>query len=200
MLLNKSIEFRFNPSLLNQHKWNILRTLWETTGNKSLTFTFEPEGWFIRESIDTVPVFQLRRDCINLNRYTDLDTFGLLGLSLINLKDSSCIIVEGVSDYISAKLCMPDKNILGVTQLGGSHNAKQILVSMFDNIIICSDNDTAGLNSAFKWKTLFDKFNIKSTIWQPSFKQFKDLTDEFLFNLKLYQEQDGEGNYSEIMF
>ena len=100
MIVDSPITFRPTISL-SSHKWNILKDLWFQTNNKSLTFTIEPEGWYIREFIDDTLVFQLRRDCVNFNRYTDLDTFGLLGLSLLNLNDRTCIITEGVSERIS---------------------------------------------------------------------------------------------------
>lgn len=185
MIVDSPIAFRPTISL-SSHKWNILKDLWSQTNNKSLTFTIEPEGWYIREFIDEVPIFQLRRDCVNFNRYTDLDTFGLLGLSLLNLNDKTCFITEGVSDYISAKLCLPNRNVLGVTNLGGSLNARKILVSLFDEVTICADKDKTGLTVAFfKWKTLFDRYGIKSKVWTTSSPTLKDFTDEFLFNLKL---------------
>lgn len=184
MIIKDPIEFK--PTVpLTSHKWNILRDLWSQTGIQSLTFTFDPEGWCIAEIIDNVTTFRLRRDPVTLNRYTDVDIFGLLGLSLLDLSNDTVFITEGVSDYISAKLCLPNENVLGVTQLGGSAFAKQILISLFTNIVIIADHDPAGMTAAIKWKSLFASHSIPSKVWQTSTSQFKDFTDEFLFNLKI---------------
>lgn len=180
-------EIQFNPNVdLRLHKWNILMNLWSNLRKNSLQFIFEDGNWVIRETIDEHPVFQLRRNCVSLNRYTDLDVFGLLGLSLINLQDKTCVLTEGVSDYISAKLCLPDRNVLGVTTLGGSKIAKKIIVSLFDDVLVLSDKDSAGLNTAYyRWKSLCQSQGVSCNIWRTSSPSFKDITDEFIFNLKL---------------
>lgn len=171
-----------NPS---SFRWEVLKDLWSQRSFNSIKFTFNLDSWYIQESIEGIETYCMSRSCISLDRSTHCDKFGLLGLSLLNLQDSTCIITEGVSDYFSTKLCFPNRNVLGVTNLGGSENAKKIIVSLFDEVEIIADKDRAGLNNAvFKWKTLFVSNGIKSSIYIPE-SSFKDITEEVIFNIKL---------------
>lgn len=180
----KRTEFQDISSISS--KWEILRTLWNIYNpNSTIKFTLDDSGWRISESFTGTPHFELRRDVISLRRYTDTDIYGVLGLSLINPQKSTVILTEGVSDYISTKLLYPDTNVLGITQLGGSDIAKLLLISLFDKFIVCMDNDEAGLKNGLNWKKFLLSYNKKVKLWKTQASRCKDVTDEFLLNLKI---------------
>lgn len=177
-------------------KWEVLRMLWNHFYvDNSLHFNLDEKGWRIQESFQgEEEFFSLRRDVISLRRYTDKDEYGLLGLSLINPQSRTCAITEGVSDYITLKLLKPNSNVLGVTTLGGSSIARKILISLFDNIIIIADNDETGLKNASKWRKFLVSYGKKVKLWRTTNPRFKDITDQFLFNLRIdssHLEMDG---------
>ena len=169
--------------------WDKLSHLWGQLGCKSLDFHNEDFKWIIRERFEDQEFFAFERNKMTTQRITVLDTYGLLGLSLINPKDTSVIITEGVSDFFTAKLNNPDKNVLGITTLGGNHKAREILLNLFDHFTICADNDVdsstkvTGLANAMKWKTLFKSYNKECIIHLPECG--KDITDEFFIKLNL---------------
>lgn len=170
--------------VVGSQNWSILSCLFNGRYS-TISFTLEEENWVIRETFETEIVFELQRNILTMNRKTVLDKYGLLGLSLINDKDKSVTLTEGVSDFVTAKLCFPDKNVLGVTTLGGSRLAKSILVNCFDDFTFIADNDNTGIKNVFKWKQLLTNFGKEVKIQQPE-PSFKDITDEFVFDLKLY--------------
>ena len=131
----------------------------------------------------------MTRSCVNFYRITHKDTFGLLGLSLINLKDDRVILTEGVSDYFTAKLLCPNINVLGITTLSGSEVAKTILLNLFNKFIICADNDTTaevntGMRNAQNLSNLLKEYNKSVKIFTPQ-TGFKDITDNLIYCLKL---------------
>lgn len=180
----KRTEFQDISSISS--KWEVLRILWNIYNpNSTIKFTLDDLGWRISESFTGPPHFELRRDVISLRRYTDIDIYGVLGLSLINPQKPTVILTEGVSDYISTKLLYPDTNVLGITQLGGSDTAKLLLLSLFDKFIICVDNDEAGLKNGLNWKNFLLPYNKQVKLWKTQAPHCKDVTDEFLLNLKI---------------
>ena len=193
-LYNESIECPI-PFDRNASNWDNLITIYNGV-NKVPSITFENtldvhKGfvWKIRETIGDRCVFELMRDKMLRNRYTNIDEYGLLGLSIINPKDRSVILTEGVSDYFSAKFLCPDRNVLGVTTLGGSRIAKMILVNMFDTFCICSDNDTkgernTGLTNSNKFKMFLEGYNKRIYIFIPE-TGYKDVSDN-LFGKLVY--------------
>ena len=111
-LYNESIECPI-PIDRNAHNWDNLIAIYNGVG-KVPSITFENaldihKGfvWKITETLNGEPIFVLMRDKMLKNRYTDVDKYGLLGLSIINPKDRSVILTEGVSDYFSAKFLCP---------------------------------------------------------------------------------------------
>lgn len=146
--------------------------------------------WQIREFVGEES-FVMQRSMIKGHRNTIKDLYGLIGLSSINPKDTSVILTEGVSDYFTAKLLEPKRNVLGVTTLSGSTTAKKILINLFDNFLICADNDATsskntGVSNAYNLKKFLESFGKSVTIFTPQVG-FKDITDNFVFNLKLNQ-------------
>lgn len=172
---------------LKQHKWNVLSQLWLRVGSSTLTFECKSDGWYINESLFGSPCYQLRRDYVSLQRYTNFDNYGLLGLSMIDFNSREFIITEGVSDFFTTKLLCPSSNVLGVTNLGGSCFAKSFLVSSTSKVKIIADNDPTGRLNACKWKELLTSHQISTSIFLPD---SKDITDQFLehlsFNSSVY--------------
>ena len=68
---------------LNRHNWDILSELYR--GGIVFKSYLDPRkgfAWRITETMDGETVFDLVRDKMTLNRYTDTDKYGLLGLYL----------------------------------------------------------------------------------------------------------------------
>lgn len=174
---------------LNRHNWDILSELYK--GDITFKSYLDPRkgfAWRITETLDGETVFDLVRDKMTLNRYTDTDKYGLLGLSAINKTDRTVILTEGVSDYFTAKTLCPESNVLGVTTLTGSHTAKAILVNMFDTYIICTDNDTGkerntGYTNSSRFREFLESYGKTVNIFLPS-DGYKDISDNFIGKLK----------------
>lgn len=170
--------------VIGSQNWSILSCLFNGR-YPTISFSVEEADWVIRETFESEVVFELQRNVLTMNRRTIQDKYGLLGVSLLNLDDKSVILTEGVSDYITAKMCYPDKNVLGVTTLGGSRFAKAILINCFDVFTFIADNDNTGIKNVFRWKQFLTNYGKDVNIIQPE-ASFKDVTDEFIFNLKFY--------------
>lgn len=128
----------------------------------------------------------MRRDIVSNRRYTDIDLYGLFGLSRINPHDTHCYITEGVSDGISAMLLLPSKNVLAITNLGGSQTARKIIISLFDSVTIIHDNDQAGRQGLQRWTSFLRSFNIKVDSWTPD--GCKDLTEALIKSYRIDNE------------
>lgn len=176
------------------YNWDTLLCLWNINNPENDIHFSEYEhpdfgiSWSIREQLKSGEFWMTRSKVTNM-RNTIKDDFGLLGLSLINPKDDKVILTEGVSDYFTAKLLCPQNNVLGVTTLGGSTNAKKILLNLFNKFIICSDNDVkgsinTGLNNAQNWKKFLSSFGKSVSIFIPQ-TGCKDITENFIKILKL---------------
>lgn len=174
---------------LNCHNWDILSSIYK--GGILFESQLDPRKgfiWRMTEKIGQEEVFDLVRDKMTLNRFTNTDRYGLLGLSQINLKDRSVILTEGVSDYFTAKILCPDKNVLGVTTLTGSHTAKAILVNLFDSYILCSDNDSGkerntGIMNSSKFREYLESYHKDVKIFLPA-DGYKDISDNYIAKLR----------------
>ena len=174
---------------VNRHNWDILSEIYD--GGIMFKSYLDPHkgfAWRITETMDGETVFDLVRDKMTLNRYTDTDKYGLLGLSAINPNERSVILTEGVSDYFTAKILCPESNVLGVTTLTGSHTAKTILVNMFDTFTICTDNDTGherntGYTNSSRFREFLESYGKTVNIFLPS-DGYKDISDNFIGKLR----------------
>lgn len=174
---------------LNRHNWDILSDIY--TGGITFESYVDPRkgfAWRITERMGDDTVFDLVRDKMTLNRYTNVDEYGLLGLSQINPKDRRVILTEGVSDYFTAKILCPDDNVLGVTTLTGSHTAKTILVNMFDFFILCTDNDTGkerntGYTNSGRFREFLESYHKTVKIFLPD-DGYKDISDNYIGKLR----------------
>ena len=174
---------------LNRHNWDILSDIYG--GDIVFRSYLDPRkgfAWRITETLDGETVFDLVRDKMTLNRYTNVDKYGLLGLSAIDKADRSVILTEGVSDYFTAKILCPDRNVLGVTTLTGSRTAKTILVNLFDTYIICTDNDTGkerntGYTNSSRFREFLESYGKNVNIFLPA-DGYKDISDNFIGKLR----------------
>lgn len=190
MLEDLYTDIKDKPGIdLNRHNWDILSDIYK--GGILFESQLDPRKgfiWRMSEKIDQEEVFDLVRDKITLNRFTNTDKYGLLGLSQINLKDRNVILTEGVSDYFTAKILCPEENVLGVTTLTGSHTAKAILVNMFDSFILCSDNDTGkerntGMTNSSRFREFLESYHKKVRVFLPA-DGYKDISDNYIAKLR----------------
>lgn len=185
--------FCLNPSDLSQridsipdvgndfnHRWTLLERLYKGI-DSDVFFRYDEERlrWILQEEMDGCVTFRMERDAITFNRYTDIDTFGVIGLSKVNLDDRSVLITEGVSDYLILKYLYPEYNVLGTTRLTGSLLTKYILIHLFDTVTIFSDNDSlatrnTGVEASDKLSSFLNSYNIQTNV---IILQTKDILD-----------------------
>lgn len=183
------------PNLKFGQNWDVLQQIYNLNRDLFGSITFDKvedprDGicWRIKESVADGN-FLMQRSCITKQRNTIEDTYGLLGLSLIDPKDDSVILTEGVSDFFTAKFLEPTRNVLGVTTLSGSVTAKKLILSLFNKILICSDNDAlaernTGITNSAAMRKFYSNYLKSVTIFTPQ-PGFKDITDNLIFNLKI---------------
>ncbi len=152
--------------------------------------------------------FEMLRLLFNKRKISYFDDLGLVGLNSLNVKQNCCFLTEGVSDFMSLKLMIssssyqslhPDfyttfnheavTNVLGVTRLSGNQVAKKIILSLFDNYIIMTDNDTTGISNAANFRKFLVSHGKKVMIKRPR-PEFKDISDEFVKDRKCYYNID----------
>lgn len=174
---------------LSRPNWDILTDI-NNTGVAFESYLDARKGfaWRIEESVGGEVAFKLVRDKMTMNRFTDADKYGLLGLSEINVSDRRVVLTEGVSDFFTARYLCGGNNVLGVTTLSGSKAAKAILVNMFDEFIICSDNDAkaernTGLTNSSRFRSFLEGYGKKVSVFIPA-DGYKDITDNFIGLLK----------------
>lgn len=152
------------------HRWTLLERLYKDV-DSDVFFRYDEEHmrWIIQEEMDGCVTFHLERDVITFQRYTDIDAWGVIGLSKVNLEDNSVLITEGVSDYLILKYLYPERNVLGTTRLTGSNLSKYILVNLFKYVTLFSDNDSlasrnVGVEASEKLSGFLNSYNIKTNI------------------------------------
>ena len=187
-ILNIDVLLR-DPALLNV-EWDSLLALCNVN-NIGIKFYYKnyklQKHWFIEESLKDINLV-FCRNVITKQRDTIQDDCGCIGFSTINLNDRRVYLTEGVSDFITVKLTHPNYNVLGMTTLSGNAIARSIVLSCFDSIIIVSDNDfnskeNTGLQNARKMLKFYSSYGKKVKIMIPDIG-FKDITDQFMFQLK----------------
>ena len=130
----------------------------------------------------------MKRNKHTHKRITIKDDCGMIGFSSVNLEDRSCILVEGVSDFITMKLAFPTRNIIGMTTLSGNNFAKTFVSSMFDNITIMSDNDfssarNTGILASQRMREYYTSLGKQVRVELPDVS-YKDITDQFIHEYK----------------
>lgn len=152
------------------HRWSLLERLYKDA-DSDVFFRYDEEHlrWIVQEEMDGCVTFHLERDVITFQRYTDIDAWGLIGLSKVDLNDRSVLITEGISDYLILKYLYPEMNVLGTTRLTGSNLSKYILVNLFSYVTLFSDNDSlssrnVGVEASEKLSGFLNSYNIQTNI------------------------------------
>lgn len=140
--INRAVH-KFEKSL---PQWYNLSNLWTALHPDSsikVMSSTSPKAIDVIEYIGDKAIFWYSRDFVGSGRATTIDRYGLVGVSLVNPRDSRTVILtEGVSDFLTMKMCYPRLNVLGLTTLGGSTKAIKIVCSLFDRILMVCDNDS----------------------------------------------------------
>lgn len=170
---------------LSRPNWDILADL-NTTGVVFESALDARKGfvWRIKEEVGGELAFEMVRDKMQYRRYTNVDRYGLLGLSQINVSDRRVVLTEGVSDYFTAKRLCTNENVLGVTTLGGSRVAKAVLVNLFDEFTICSDNDAlaarnTGMANSDRFRAFLESYGKRVRVFVPA-DGYKDISDNYI--------------------
>ncbi len=150
-------------------------------GVVSLTRTQMDTWWSLKEVFNGEVVFSMDRSRLDGVRKERINCFGALGVSQIDTDKNDVIITEGVSDYLTAKLMFPSDNVLGFTNLGGSTLARSIVVSLFKEAIIVSDNDSAheggniGYRTSRNLQSELRSYGLKADVYLPETKDLSGL-------------------------
>ena len=177
------------------YQWNKLLRLWGgVRGGIEVSSDYTRPSLAVRV-IERLPMgdlervsFWYSRDVGSKGKYSHLDFFGLIGLSMLSYQDRSVIITEGVSDFLSARMVFPDRNVLGFTTLGGTRKANRIICSLFDEITYFCDNDVGkevntGLRAAGRLLQFYQGLGKSFRMVLPAVG-YNDFTEEFMDKLK----------------
>lgn len=183
-------------SELFRHSWDSLESLLRGNHIQNISLVTDTidlvPHWILTESFGDFSFKMIRNKSTN-QRITQLDKTGIIGLSSCNFKEPLVIITEGVSDFITTKLLYPHRNVIGLTTLSGTSLSKYIITSLFKNIVLITDNDPqshTGLLNAQKMLHYYTSRGKNVKIQMPKYGH-KDITDQFLFELRHKQENDG---------
>lgn len=187
-------DLRLPENLRFKQEWQVLEDLLFLNPIKGFTFKTNFESLIPRWDVVEVCnpfVFQLYREKHTKQRITENDPLGCVGFASINPLDDRVYLTEGVSDFITVKLTHPHFNVLGMTTLGGNQKAKSIVLNLFKKIVICSDNDSTaeintGLSNALKMKKFYQAWGKQVKILLPEAGYGKDMTDQFMGQLREY--------------
>lgn len=182
---------KFKSVDINKPQWLILESLCAVSPIPGLSVSRNGscDRVSVIESVDNTLTFWYTRDIVGKGRSSVLDLFGLVGLGSLNVLNHTVFLTEGVSDFITMKLCFPSHNVLGFTSLGGSIKATKIILSLFDTIIVCSDNDmrsgrNTGVLNAIRLRKFYQSYNKDVVVVLPKYG-CKDMTEQFLEDLRV---------------
>lgn len=179
----------------NRPQWAILDQMFSLVKDSQLWAQNFRVGRFERqdavslvEKIQGTPVFWFERDVIGPRRFTSIDYYGLVGLSAFNLGVRTAILTEGVSDFLTMKMCYPNDNILGFTTLGGNIKSTKILLTLADRIFLIGDNDSGkerntGILNVMHLKEVYESYGKEVKVWVPE-APYKDVTEKIFDTLK----------------
>lgn len=176
-------------------QWVVLEAIWGYgvregfLSNVSLSRPFSPDSVDVIERLGGDVLFWYQRNLYSSSRSTSIDRYGLVGLSLLDLTQSSVILTEGVSDYLTMKFLYPDCNVLGFTTLGGNSKSTKILLSLFSEIVFIADNDftkstNTGLVNGLHLKRCYEGFGKVCQVYLPDLP-YKDITQQFISQCKI---------------
>lgn len=180
---------------LNDPQWLLLDNLFNALKPKYKWCESFRVGRFIKsdavevvENVGSTSIFWYQRNIVGSRRITTIDRYGLIGLSTLNLKNRTICVTEGVSDFLTMKMCYPQYNVLGFTTLGGNIKSTKILLSLADHLVFICDNDmlkdkNTGLSNGLSLKTFYEGKGKKVTLLLPNAPN-KDITQQIISQLK----------------
>lgn len=174
--------------LILERLYNLVKPTQSWTGKVEVGRPLRDDAVDVVERIGKNVLFWYQREVFGPRRSTSIDRYGLIGLSALNLRSRQIVLTEGVSDFLSFKMCYPDLNVLGFTTLGGNLKSTKILLTLSDELILISDNDfgkekNTGLINVMELKTYYESKGKKVSVLFPS-APHKDITQQIMFELK----------------
>ena len=159
--LSEQIDWSEPQWLILERLYNLVKPTQSWTGKVEVGRPLRDDAVDVVERIGKNVLFWYQREVFGPRRSTSIDRYGLIGLSALNLQSRQIVLTEGVSDFLSFKMCYPDLNVLGFTTLGGNLKSTKILLTLLDELILISDNDfgkekNTGLINAMELKTYYD--------------------------------------------
>lgn len=186
--LSGQIDWSEPQWLILERLYNLVKPTQSWTGKVEVGRPLRDDAVDVVERIGKNVLFWYQREVFGPRRSTSIDRYGLIGLSALNLQSRQIVLTEGVSDFLSFKMCYPDLNVLGFTTLGGNLKSTKILLTLSDELILISDNDfgkekNTGLINAMELKTYYESKGKKVSALFPS-APHKDITQQIMFELK----------------
>ena len=186
--LSGQIDWSEPQWLILERLYNLVKPTQSWTGKVEVGRPLRDDAVDVVERIGKNVLFWYQREVFGLRRSTSIDRYGLIGLSALNLQSRQIVLTEGVSDFLSFKMCYPNLNVLGFTTLGGNLKSTKILLTLSDELILISDNDfgkekNTGLINAMELKTYYESKGKKVSVLFPS-APHKDITQQIMFELK----------------
>lgn len=186
--LSGQIDWSEPQWLILERFYNLVKPTQSWTGKVEVGRPFRDDAVDVVERIGKNVLFWYQREVFGPRRSTSIDRYGLIGLSALNLQSRQIVLTEGVSDFLSFKMCYPDLNVLGFTTLGGNLKSTKILLTLSDELILISDNDfgkekNTGLINVMELKTYYESKGKKVSVLFPS-APHKDITQQIMFELK----------------
>lgn len=186
--LSGQIDWSEPQWLILERLYNLVKPTQSWTGKVEVGRPLRDDAVDVVERIGKNVLFWYQREVFGLRRSTSIDRYGLIGLSALNFQSRQIVLTEGVSDFLSFKMCYPDLNVLGFTTLGGNLKSTKILLTLSDELILISDNDfgkekNTGLINAMELKTYYESKGKKVSVLFPS-APHKDITQQIMFELK----------------
>lgn len=186
--LTSQIDWSDPQWLILERLYSLVKSIQQWTSKVEVGRPLRDDAVDVVERIGKDVLFWYQRDVFGPRRSTSIDRYGLVGLSTLNLQSRQVVLTEGVSDFLSFKMCYPSLNVLGFTTLGGNLKSTKILLALFDEIILVSDNDfgkekNTGLINAMELKSYYEGKGKKVSVLFPT-TPHKDITQQILFELK----------------
>lgn len=186
--LSGQIDWSEPQWLILERLYNLVKPTQSWTGKVEVGRPLRDDAVDVVERIGKNVLFWYQREVFGPRRSTSIDRYGLIGLSALNLRSRQIVLTEGVSDFLSFKMCYPDLNVLGFTTLGGNLKSTKILLTLSDELILISDNDfgkekNTGLINVMELKTYYESKGEKVSVLFPS-APHKDITQQIMFELK----------------
>ena len=186
--LSGQIDWSEPQWLILERLYNLVKPMQSWTGKVEVGRPLRDDAVDVVERIGKNVLFWYQREVFGPRRSTSIDRYGLIGLSALNLRSRQIVLTEGVSDFLSFKMCYPDLNVLGFTTLGGNLKSTKILLTLSDELILISDNDfgkekNTGLINVMELKTYYESKGKKVSVLFPS-APHKDITQQIMFELK----------------